>query len=101
MEYRQRQNSRTNDICFEHQSNSFIQIKMPDSESNAEKGMGSNGAASNGSNADKPEPTETQKQQLQIQQQQPQGRVGYMDRVKHNLGPFSSKCIAFWMLGTR
>ena len=64
---------------------------MPDSESNAEKGIGSNGAASNGSNAEKPEPTETQKQQLQIQQQQPQGRVGYTDRVKHNLGPFSSR----------
>merc|ERR1712218_445274 len=41
--------------------------KMPDSESNAEKGMSlteKNTAA---------EPTGTQKQQLQIQQQQPQG----------------------------
>ena len=51
---------------------------MPDSESNAEKGMSlteKNGTAA------ATEPTETQKQQLQIQQQQPQGRVGYKRRV--------------------
>merc|ERR1712241_733951 len=51
-----------------HSSTVRCGINMPDSESNAEKGIGSNG-----SNAEKPEPTETQKQQLQIQQQQPQG----------------------------
>ena len=52
---------------------------MPDSESNAEKGMSlteKNGTAA------ATEPTETQKQQLQIQQQQPQGRVGYRDRIQ-------------------
>ena len=48
---------------------------MPDSESNAEKGMSL-------TEKNTAEPTETQKQQLQIQQQQPQGRLGYRDRIQ-------------------
>merc|ERR1711948_102016 len=52
------------------------EIKMPDSESNAEKGIGSNGAASNGSNAEKPEPTETQKQQPQGLSQSSKDDIG-------------------------
>merc|ERR1712156_221170 len=54
----------------QHYSILICQQKMPDSESNAEKGMSL--TEKNGSAA-ATEPTETQKQQLQIQQQQPQG----------------------------